>query len=110
MIDPKKDYVIYVQSYTEFIEIQKFLFSNNVFWCGIEPKELFVKWTSGVELIFPRYLYIVYIDNNDGYYMANGVANNNSIEADLLDQNKLICINAITLLRKKKLLKIANIK
>lgn len=55
----KDDFLISVNNSNEWINIQLFLFKNEIFWCGLTPDKLFLY----NHLIFPKFLVINYISD-----------------------------------------------
>ena len=90
----KEDYCIYVNDKSEYLQIQKFMFTVDIYWCNSDNMtKIFEHWTWG-EMEFPRYINIYYYKGSRRHEMAN----NNCL--------KELKINASAILRKHKLEKI----
>ena len=91
----KEDYCIYVNDKSEYLQIQKFMFTVGIYWCGLDNRtKIFESWSWGDELYFPRYINVYYYEGSKYHQMGNN---------DIL---KRIKINASAILRKHKLEKI----
>lgn len=55
----KDDFLISINNYNEWIDIQLFLFKYDIFWCGLIPDKLF----DSKDIIFPNFLTINYISD-----------------------------------------------
>ena len=91
---------IYVRNYSEWIDLQNYLFFKGFEWSGMHKKQLFTKWNYESDLIFPRYLVINFYKKRNKYFMANL---NNSENECLSNKKNYPILNAATLLRKQKL-------
>lgn len=96
------NYCIYVKNYSEWIDIQKYLFSQGYRWIGSHDQQLFTKWEK-TEIIFPRNLLFSYIENNNNWYLTNVY---NSAEHSLSNPENFKEIKALDILRSDKLKKL----
>jgi hypothetical protein len=102
----KQDYCILVDNYSDWIDIQKYLFSIDINWMGFSNKiftKFYYKTSKSSDIIFPRYLVINYFEDERQWVMWN--TGNHKLETISKPNNGPV-INATTILRKKKILKI----
>lgn len=105
----KQDYCILVNNYSDWIDIQKYLFSINFQWMGFKNK-LFKKYYTGnkhEDIIFPRYLVINFFNDERAWAMYN--TPNYEIQ-HITKPNDGPLIMASSILRKQKLQKIETSK
>ena len=103
-----ENYCIYVNNYSEWIELQKYLFELNVSWLGEHRKKLYTTWKSTnkeVNILFPRNLLLYYNDEQRRWCMAN---NENYEGSCLSNDDKYTEIKAVNILRKNKLKQLEN--
>ena len=90
-----EDSYIYVKDFNEWIDIQKYIFSKDIFWIGDTYGKLFLKWSRGGEkydLCFPRFLNIVKFGVDGLVIMNIDIKNNggyldNNIWYNILDED-----------------------
>ena len=95
---------IYVKDSNEWIDIQKYLFRNDIFWIGDTYGKFFTKWYvdgADFDLGFPRYLSMTIFG---GRLVIMNTGNRYSSDNDLSEDFKVL--DASLLLRKDKLNKI----
>jgi hypothetical protein len=88
---------IYVENLDEFVELQKYAFTQGINWSG-NGKKLFTTWADGTKIAFPRNLMV----GSNKNMFNSGMNDNNRFE----NSYKLKEINGKKLLRKFKLEKL----
>jgi hypothetical protein len=88
------DFLIYVSNNKEWCDIQEYLFKCGVIWCGLEPYMV----VNDDNIIFPHYLVIEYIKDENIWVMGNMGVDRHSINL-----NQFNIFKSSQILRKEKL-------
>ena len=90
---------IYVQNYSEWIELQNYMFSQNIFWVGKNYDTIITKIMDN-DLIFPRNMLFYFNDDKNRWCIANV---GNTEKGSLLNEDEYKEVKAIEILRRNKL-------
>lgn len=94
---------IYVQNYSEWIELQNYMFSENIFWVGKNYDTVMTKILNN-DFIFPRNMLFYFSESKDRWCIANV---GNTEQSVLSNEDEYKEVKAIEILRRNKLKKLS---